>query len=171
MNTSVYEFLGKAYNRELLDARAQFTADQLADADGRRVEDGRSMGSSVALLRQWARETEECRAGGIVDQRMAKIDAKNMSLPEKERSKRSAKLARQKADALKPGEPAGEVLRVNLIHVKKHRSEPTYSVIDGFTHEALDSGIKDRGTAEGVAVMVSADPIFDEVVPDPEECA
>jgi hypothetical protein len=171
MNTELFAAPKTAYLREsaeqiqLRGFRALYTPEQVADFDNR------DMGTSIAQIKKWEQETIECTPGGIVDQRMAKIDAANMSLPEKERARRSAKLARQKADALKSGDSAGQVLRVDLLHVKKHRSKKEYSVIDGYTHEALDSGIKDRGTAEGVAVMISADPIYDEVITDPEEAA
>jgi ABC-type microcin C transport system permease subunit YejB len=128
------------------------------------------MGTSITLIKQWERESIECAPGGIVDQRVARINAKNDSLPVTERNRREAKLAKQKAAALKPEDSSGQVLRVDLLHIKKHRSKKEYSVIDGFTHEAMASGLKTVLHAKGVLTMVSAAPEYSEKV-DPLEAA
>jgi len=140
-------------DQRLLHYRGLFTAEQLEDADAR------EMGRSVALLKQWAEETKECAPRGIVDQRIAEIDAKNLSLPEEERAKRTARLAKQKGDALGQ-DLSGLVPRASLLKIKKHPSKSEYAVIDTLEHEAVAEGISSRPLAHAVTGMVGAQPEY-----------
>lgn len=133
--------------------RGLFTADQLEDADAR------EMGGSIALLNQYTEETRECAPGGKVDQRIAEIDAKNASLAEQDRDKRSARLAKQKSEAL-GGDLSGLVPRASLLKVKKHPSNGDYAVIDTMEHEAVAEGIDSLPLAHAVTGMVGAQPEY-----------
>jgi hypothetical protein len=140
-------------DQRLLHYRSLFTAEQLEDADAR------EMGRSVSLLKEYAEETKECAPGGIVDQRIADIDRINASLPEQERDKRSARLAKQKSEAL-GGDLSGLVPRAALLEVKKHPSNGDYAVIDTMEHEAVAEGISSLPLAHAVTGMVGAQPEY-----------
>jgi hypothetical protein len=160
-----------AEEKRLVAFKAQYTAEQLADARNR------EMDGSIALLKQWTRETEECKVGGPVDQRMAAINALNATLPERERNQRRATIAKQKFSALQSSDdfledserPSVIVPRASLLKVRKHRARATYSVIDTFNHEAVVKDLENLPLAHAVAGMVSADPRFAEDVSLPWE--
>jgi hypothetical protein len=44
-------------------------------------------------------------------------------------------------------------------------------VIDGFTHEAVESGLSNLPLAKGVAVMVTGDPKYGKLVEAPKKAA
>ena len=75
---------------QLREVRAQYTTEQVRDFDDRQ------MGSSVSLIWQWERESIECAPGGPVDQRMAAINVRNGTLPER---------------------VSGPVIKLSLIHI------------------------------------------------------